>query len=104
MFLILTLCIQTMSVESAPRLSIRRPNALILRDSKNEFFMAFESKEERSDWMGTINQVSPKHQLKFIYKAFSVYTYYYCTNYYLHVHNMYLCIMGTFTRSCIVYA
>lgn len=46
-----------MLVKPAPRLSIRRPNAVLVGDSKNEFFMAFESKGERSEWMETINQV-----------------------------------------------
>jgi hypothetical protein len=46
-----------MVVEPAPRLSMRRPNALLLRDGKTEFFLAFESKEERTLWMDTINQV-----------------------------------------------
>ena len=48
---------QSMVVEPAPRLSMRRPNALLLRDGKTEFFLAFESKEERALWMDTINQV-----------------------------------------------
>lgn len=50
-----------MSVEPAPRLSIRRPNALLLKDSCNEFFIAFESKEERVEWMDTLKQVSKNH-------------------------------------------
>ena len=48
---------QSMVVEPAPRLSMRRPNALLLRDGKTEFFLAFESKEERTLWMDTISQV-----------------------------------------------
>ena len=44
-------------VELAPRLSMRRPNALLLRDGKSELFLAFESKEERTVWMDIINQV-----------------------------------------------
>ena len=48
---------QSMVVEPAPRLSMRRPNALLLRDGKTEFFLAFESKDERTLWMDTINQV-----------------------------------------------
>ena len=51
------LIFQSMVVEPAPRLSMRRPNALLLRDGKTEFFLAFESKEERTLWMETINQV-----------------------------------------------
>lgn len=46
-----------MVAEPAPRLSMRRPNALLLRDGKTELFLAFESKEERTLWMDTINQV-----------------------------------------------
>ena len=48
---------QSTVVEPAPRLSMRRPNALLLRDGKIEFFLAFESKDERTLWMDTINQV-----------------------------------------------
>ena len=46
-----------MTVEPAPRLSIRRPNVLLLKDSSNEYFVAFESKEERAEWMDTLKQV-----------------------------------------------
>ena len=46
---------QSMVVEPAPRLSMCHPNALLLRDGKAEFFLAFESKEERMLWMDTIN-------------------------------------------------
>ncbi len=44
-------------MEPAPRLSIRRPNVLLLKDSSNEYFVAFESKEERAEWMDTLKQV-----------------------------------------------
>lgn len=47
---------QGMSVEPAPRLLMRRPNALLLKDQKSEFYMAFESKEERQQWMDTMLQ------------------------------------------------
>ncbi len=55
-----TLPIQSMEVENAPRLSIRRPNTLIVRDGKrqSETFLAFESREEKDQWMDTIDQVS----------------------------------------------
>ena len=45
-----------MVVEPAPRLSMRRPNALLLRDQhSNELvYLAFESREEKQQWMGTI--------------------------------------------------
>lgn len=46
-----------MTVESAPRLSMRRPNALLLKDTSSEFFIAFESMEEKTQWMNTMNQV-----------------------------------------------
>ena len=56
--------LQSMVVEPAPRLSMRRPNALLLRDGKTEMFLAFESKEERTLWMDTINQVChPEHPI-----------------------------------------
>ena len=48
---------QSMVVESASRLSIRRPHSLFLRDSSSEFFLAFESKEEKDQWMEIMNQV-----------------------------------------------
>ena len=35
---------------------MRRPNALLLKDQKSEFYIAFESKEERQQWMDTISQ------------------------------------------------
>ena len=44
-------------VEPAPRLIMRRPNALLLREGKTELYLAFESKEEKTVWMDTINQV-----------------------------------------------
>jgi hypothetical protein len=47
---------ETMTVENASRLDIRRPNALVLRDKDHESFIAFESKEERSEWFETIQQ------------------------------------------------
>ena len=62
---VLTLLSQTMTVEPAPRLSIRRPNALLLKDSSSEVFVAFESKEERAEWMDTIKQVRVGQTLLF---------------------------------------
>lgn len=47
-----------MVVESASRLSMRRPNSIILKDNSVELFVAFESKEEKIQWMDFINQVS----------------------------------------------
>ena len=49
-----------MTVESAPRLSMRRPNALLLKDRSLEFFMAFESNEDKAQWIDAINQVRHK--------------------------------------------
>lgn len=46
-----------MTIELAPRLSMRRPNALLVRDGKTEMFLAFESKEGQVQWMNTIRQV-----------------------------------------------
>ena len=47
-----------MVVEPAPRLSMRRPNALLLKDqhSSEPVYLAFESREERQQWMDTILQ------------------------------------------------
>ena len=45
-----------MSVENAPRLSMRRPNTLLVRDSTGEIFVSFESKEERDSWSAVIRQ------------------------------------------------
>ena len=42
---------QNMVVENAPRLAIRRPNTVILRDENQESYIAFEFKEERIEWM-----------------------------------------------------
>jgi len=49
---------QDMVVEPAPHLSMRRPNALLLKDqhSSEPVYMAFESREERQQWMDTILQ------------------------------------------------
>ena len=52
-----TVDFQSMVVEPAPRLSMRRPNTLLLRDGRTEFSLAFKSKEERMLWMDTISQV-----------------------------------------------
>lgn len=53
--------IQSMVVESASRLSIRRPHSLFLMDSSSEFFVAFGSKEEKDQWMEIMNQVYISH-------------------------------------------
>lgn len=45
-----SLLLQGMTVENAPRLSIRRPNALVVKGGQQEHYIAFESKEERADW------------------------------------------------------
>ena len=48
-----------MVVEPAPPcLSMCHPNALLLRDqhSKELVYLAFESREEKQQWMGTIQQ------------------------------------------------
>ena len=49
---------QDVVVEPAPRLSMRRPNALLLKDqhSSEPVYLAFESREERQQWMDTILQ------------------------------------------------
>ena len=49
--------LQSMTVEAAPRLSIRRPHSVLLKDGSAEFFMAFESKEDKVQWMDDMNQV-----------------------------------------------
>lgn len=50
--------IQDMQVENAPRLTMRRPNTIIIKSSQatNEIFLSFESKEERTDWTHDIQQ------------------------------------------------
>ena len=45
------LLLQGMVVENAPRLSIRRPNAVVVKGGQQEHYIAFESKEERGDWV-----------------------------------------------------
>ena len=45
-----SLLLQGMTVENAPRLSIRRPNALVVKGSQQEHYIAFESKEQRAEW------------------------------------------------------
>ena len=46
-----------MVVESASRMTIRRPNSVIVKDDSIELYMAFESKEEKDHWIGMMNQV-----------------------------------------------
>lgn len=45
-----------MEVENAPRLTMRRPNTIIVKDSNKEQFISFESKEERVEWTMAIQQ------------------------------------------------
>lgn len=45
-----------MVVEPAPRLLMRRPNAIFLKDQGSEFYLAFESKEEREQWIELLRQ------------------------------------------------
>ena len=47
-----------MSVENAPRLTMRRPNTLLIKDHEtdSEFFVSFESKEEREKWATVLRQ------------------------------------------------
>ena len=35
---------------------MRRPNTITIRDADTELYMAFESKEEREEWIGTLSQ------------------------------------------------
>ena len=51
-----SLHMQDMVVQSAPRLLMRRPNAIFLKDRHSELHMAFESKEEREQWMEKLQQ------------------------------------------------
>jgi hypothetical protein len=44
-------------VESASRVTMRRPNSVLLKDNSTELYFAFESKEEKSHWMDMMNQV-----------------------------------------------
>lgn len=43
-------------IEPAPRLAMRRPNTLQLKDQRSEVFLAFEGREERDQWMLAIRQ------------------------------------------------
>ena len=47
-----------MSVENAPRLTMRRPNTLLLKDHETdkEIYLSFESKEEREQWSTVLRQ------------------------------------------------
>ena len=38
-------------VEPAARLLMRRPNAVLVKDGDTELYLAFESKEEREQWI-----------------------------------------------------
>lgn len=47
-----------MSVENAPRLTMRRPNTLLLKDHETdkEIYLSFESKQERDQWSNVLRQ------------------------------------------------
>lgn len=47
-----------MTVENAPRLTMRRPNTLLIKDHEtdDEFYMSFESKQERDHWSTVVRQ------------------------------------------------
>ena len=47
-----------MSIENAPRLTMRRPNTLLLKDHETdrEIFLSFESREERDQWSTVLRQ------------------------------------------------
>ena len=47
-----------MSVENAPRLTMRRPNTLLLKDHETdkEIYLSFESKDERDQWSTVLRQ------------------------------------------------
>ena len=47
-----------MSIENAPRLTMRRPNTLLLKDHETdaETYLSFESKEERDQWSRVLRQ------------------------------------------------
>ena len=49
--------LQSMVVEPAARLLMRRPNALLLKDGgDSELYLAFESREEREEWIRNLSQ------------------------------------------------
>lgn len=45
-----------MSVENASRITMRRPNSIILKENSSEYILAFESREERDLWSTAIKQ------------------------------------------------
>ena len=47
---------QVMTVENAPRITMRRPNSIILKEKASEYILAFESREERDKWSTAIQQ------------------------------------------------
>ena len=49
---------QDMQVENAPRLTMRRPNTIIIKSSQTaeEVLLSFESKEEKAYWGTAIKQ------------------------------------------------
>ena len=52
----LCVCVQDMVVEPAPRLLMRRPNTIYLKNAVSELYMAFESKEEREEWIEKLSR------------------------------------------------
>ena len=55
-----------MKVEPAPRLTMRRPNTLLIKDqspSIPDTFLGFESREERDSWMQVIQQAILDHRV-----------------------------------------
>ena len=47
---------EVMTVENAPRITMRRPNSIILKEKGAEYVLAFESREERDEWGTAIKQ------------------------------------------------
>lgn len=45
-----------MSVENAPRITMRRPNSIIIKEKSTEYVLAFESREERDEWSSVVKQ------------------------------------------------
>ena len=47
-----------MTVDNAPRLTMRRPNTLLVKDHETdqELYLSFESKEERDRWSVVLRQ------------------------------------------------
>ena len=45
-----------MVVEPAPRLLMRRPNTIFLKDGDTDLYMSFESREEREQWIEKLSE------------------------------------------------